>query len=97
MRYQSRMDIGFMVVLLSASRLLVRRRYDVDACPLRNLFTGKMLAATRKAICMPETAIDQCSLEVTGGVGDTPIRESSGDVNRNANLSESWHSVHRIG
>ncbi len=56
-----------------------------------------MLAATKKAICMPETAIDQCSLEVTGGVGDTPIHESLGDVSRNANLSESWHSVQWAG
>jgi len=43
------MDIGFIVVLLSASRLLIWRRYDVDACSLRILFTGKMLAATKKS------------------------------------------------
>src|SRR6266849_6514622 len=97
MRYQSRMDIGFIVVLLSASRLLIWRRYDVDACSLRILFTGKILAATKKAIGMPWTAIDEYSLEIAGRVGDTPIHESLGDVSRNANLSESWHSVHRIG
>src|SRR5260370_29412267 len=97
MRYQSRMDIGFMVALLSASRLLVWRRCDVDACSLRILFTGEMTAATKKAICVPATVIDQRSLEVTGSVGDTPIHESLGDVSRNANPSESWHSVHRTG
>src|SRR6266566_1626190 len=97
MRYHSRMDIDFMVALLSASRLLVWRCYDVDACSLRILFTGKMLAATRKAICMPETVSDQCSLEIAGRVGDTPIHESLDDVSRTANLSESWHSVHRTG
>src|SRR6266851_61606 len=97
MRYQSRMDIGFMVVLLSASRFLVWRRYDADACSLRILFTGEMTAATKKAICVPETVIDQCSLESAGRVGDTPIHEPFGDFSRNAIVSESWHSVHRIG
>src|SRR5712692_1860933 len=97
MRYQSRMDIGFMVVLLSPSRQLVWHRCHADACSLRILFTGKMPAATRKAIGMPETLIDEYNLEITGRVGDTPIHASLGDVSRNANLSESWHSVHRIG
>src|SRR5882762_8445343 len=69
----------------------------VDACSLRILFTGKMPVATKKAICMPETVSDQYSLEVTGRVEDAPIHESLGDVSRSANLSESWHSVHRIG
>ena len=46
---------------------------------------------------MPETVCDQCTMEVTGRVGDTPIHVSFGDESRNANLSESWHSVHRIG
>jgi hypothetical protein len=86
-----------MVALLSASRHLVWRRCHVDACSLRILFTGKMLAASGEAICMPETAIDKYSLEIAGRAGDTPIHESFGDVSRNANLSESWHSVHRIG
>ena len=44
-----------MVVLLSASRFLVWRRCHVDACSLRILFTGKMLAATKNAIRVPET------------------------------------------
>jgi len=86
-----------MVALLSASRLLIWRHCHVDACSLRILFTGKMLAATKKAICMPETVIDEYSLDIAGRMGDTPIHESLGDVSRNANLSESWHSVHRIG
>ncbi len=86
-----------MVALLSASRLLVWRRCHLDACSLRILFTGKMLAATKKAICMPETVSDEYGLEIAGRVGDTPIHESLGDVRRNANLSESWHPVHRIG
>jgi len=29
---------------------------------------------------MPETVIDEYSLEIAGGVGDTPIHESLGDV-----------------
>jgi hypothetical protein len=86
-----------MVVLLSASRLLTWRRYDVDACSLRILFTGKMLAATKKAICMPESVIDEYSLEVTGRVGDTPIHEPFGDFSRSANLSECWHFVRWTG
>jgi hypothetical protein len=89
MRYQSRMDRGFIVALLSASRLLVWPCCYVDACSLRIPFTGKMLAATKKAICMPETVTDEYSLEIVGSVGDTPIHESLGDVSGNANLSES--------
>ncbi len=46
---------------------------------------------------MPETVIDEYSLEITGRVGDTSINESLGDVSRNANLSECWHSVHGTG
>jgi hypothetical protein len=46
---------------------------------------------------MPETVIDEYSLEIASRVGDTSTPESLGDVSRNANLSESWHSVHRIG
>ena len=56
-----------------------------------------MLAATKKASCMPETVIDEYSLEIAGGVGDTPIHEPLGHVSRNAKLSESWHSVHGVG
>jgi len=86
-----------MFALLSAPRFLVWCRCHLDACSLRILFTGKMLAATKKAICMPETVSDEYGLEIAGRVRDTPIHESLGDVSRNANLSESWHSVHRIG
>jgi hypothetical protein len=46
---------------------------------------------------MPRTVIDEYSLEVTEREGDTPIHGSFGDVSRGANMSESWHSVHRIG
>jgi hypothetical protein len=84
-----------MVALLSASRSWSGVRFHVDACSLRILFTGKMLAATRIAICMPETVIDGYSLEIAGRVGDTPIHESLGDASRNANLSECWHPVYR--
>jgi hypothetical protein len=56
-----------------------------------------MLAATKKASSMPETVIDEYNLETAGGVGDTPIHESLGDVSRNAKLSESWHSVRLVG
>jgi hypothetical protein len=46
---------------------------------------------------MPETVIDEPSSEIAGRAGDRPIYESLGDLSRNANLSESWHSVHRVG
>jgi len=89
MRYQSRMDRGFMVALLSASRLLGRRCCHVDACSLRIAFTEKMPAAVKKAICMPENVPHEQGLEIAGRVGDTPIHESLGDVSRNTKLSES--------
>jgi hypothetical protein len=38
---------------------------------------------------MPEAAIDDYSLEIAGGVGDTPIHKPSGEASRNPNLSES--------
>src|SRR5712691_7031291 len=85
MRYQSRMDIGFIVVLLSASRLLIWRRYDVDACSLRILFTEKMPATAKKAICMPETVPHEHGLEIAGRVGDTTIHEGLGDGSRHVN------------
>jgi hypothetical protein len=44
-----------MLALLSASRLLVWRCCHVDACSLRIVFTEKMPAVAKKAICMPET------------------------------------------
>jgi hypothetical protein len=53
------------------------------------LFAGKMPAATRRAICMPETMIDEYNLEIVGSAGDTPILVSLSEVSRNANLSES--------
>ena len=56
-----------------------------------------MPATTEEAIWMPETVIDKYSLEIAGKAGDAPIDKSLGDLRRNANLSESWHSVHRIG
>jgi hypothetical protein len=86
-----------MVSLLSASRLLVWRCWHVDACSLRVLITGKMLTATKEAICIPETVSDEYTLEIAGRAGDTPIHESLGDVGRNANLSECWQSVQWIG
>jgi hypothetical protein len=46
---------------------------------------------------MPETEIHEHNLEIADTAGDTPIHESLRDVSRNADLSESWHSVHRIG
>jgi hypothetical protein len=82
-----------MVVLLSASRLLTWRRYDVDACSLRILLTGKMPVATKKAIRVPEAVGDENSLEVVGRAGDTLIHERLGDVKRHANLSDCCHSV----
>ncbi len=78
-----------MVALLSASRLLVWHCCHVDACSLQIVFTEKMPAAAKKAICMPETVPHEHGLEIAGRVGDTPIHESLGDVNRNTNLSES--------
>ena len=77
-----------MVVLLSASPWSGRRCH-VDVCSLRILFARKMPDATKKAICMPETVMDEYRLEIVGRVGDTPIYESSGDFHRNANVSES--------
>jgi hypothetical protein len=41
--------------------------------------------------------MDQGRLEIAGRVGDMPIHGSLGDVSRNANLSDSWQSVHGIG
>jgi hypothetical protein len=65
------------------------------SCEFRS--TRKMLAATRKAICMPETVRDEYNVEVAGRVADTPIHDGLGQVNRHANLSEFWHSVYWIG
>jgi hypothetical protein len=46
---------------------------------------------------MPGTVFDQRGLELTDRGGDTPFHDSLCGVSRNAYLSESWHSVHRIG
>jgi hypothetical protein len=46
---------------------------------------------------MPQTAIDEYSLEIAAKVGDTTIHERLGVVSRQANLSECWHSVYRTG
>jgi len=62
-----------MVVLLYASPSLGRESLPRDACSLQNLFTRKLSDATRKAIGMPEAAIDQYSLEITDRVGDTTV------------------------
>src|SRR5260370_6966838 len=97
MRYQSRMDRGFMVALLSASRFLVWRCCHVDACSLRILFTGKMPAASKKAICMPEALCRRKHVEVAARAGDTPIQQALVLVRRHANLSECWHSVCSTG
>jgi hypothetical protein len=61
------------------------------------LFTREMLAATKKAICMPETVGDEYNVEVAGRVADTPIHDGLGQGNRHANLSEFWHSVYWVG
>jgi hypothetical protein len=69
----------------------------VDACSLRILFTRKMPDATKNAIGMPETQIEEYSLEIAGRVGHTPIWVRLGHFSRYANLSECWHSVQRAG
>ncbi len=97
MRYQSRIDRGFMVHSFLRPVFWSGVAVTLNACSLRILFTGKMPATTEKAIWMPETVIGKCSLEIAGRAGDVSIHESLGDARRNANLSESWHSVHRIG
>lgn len=86
-----------MVALLSAPRLLVWRRCHVDACSLRILFTGKTLAATEKAIGLPEAVREPDSLEVPSRVGDAPIHQGLGDGIPHAYLSECCHSVYETG
>jgi hypothetical protein len=83
-------------VLLSLSRLLVWRHFHVHACWLRILCTGKMPPAPEKAICMPETVIDETAWKL---LVEWEIRRFMNPraTRRNANLSESWHSVQRIG
>jgi len=58
---------------------------------------GKCQPPPRKAICLPETAIDEYNLEIADREGDTPFPESSGVGSRNANLSACWHCVYRTG
>jgi hypothetical protein len=86
-----------MIALLSASRLLVWRRCHVDICSLRDLFAGKTLAASEKAIRVPGTMRDEVTLEVAGNARDRPVYEDFGVVSRQANVSEGWHSVYRTG
>jgi hypothetical protein len=86
-----------MVALLPEFRVLVWCRCHLDACRPRNLFTGKMLTAPGKAICMPKTVSDEYSLEIAGSVGDTLVDEPLNEVSRNASLSECWQSVYRTG
>jgi hypothetical protein len=38
-----------------------------------------MLTATKRAIGMPETVIDEYRFEIAGRAGDTPIHESLGE------------------
>jgi hypothetical protein len=45
---------------------------------------------------MPETQIEEYSLEIAGRVGHTAIRVRLGHFSRYANLSECWHSVQRL-
>src|SRR6267378_1228152 len=97
MRYQSRMDRGFMAHSFLRPVFWSGVAVTLTLCSRRILFAGKMPATTEEAIWMPETVIDKYSLEIAGKAGDAPIDESLGDLRRNANLSESWHSVHRIG
>jgi hypothetical protein len=84
MRYQSRMDKGFMVapVPRPVSWPGVAVALTLASCEF--LFTRKRLAATRKAICMPETVRDEHSLEIAGRVKDTPIHDGLGRGNRHA-------------
>jgi hypothetical protein len=44
-----------------------------------------MPGASEYAICMPETVIDEFTLEITDRLGDTPIHGLLGEVRRNAN------------
>ena len=60
-----------MAALLSATRLLVRRRCYVDAFLMRILFTRKMSYATDEAICMPELVSGEDTMEIGGRVGDS--------------------------
>jgi hypothetical protein len=66
-------------------------------CSPRVRFTGRMLDATKKAICVPEHVIDFCNLEIVGRVGDSPIHEGPGEGSRHANPSKCWHSVYGTG
>ena len=76
-----------MIALLSASRFLAWPRSRVDTCPLRILFTRKMLDAHRSAICIPELVSNESALEIAGRMGDRPIHEGLGEGRRDADLS----------
>jgi hypothetical protein len=85
MRYHSKMDSGVMLALLSASPVLVWRRFRVDASRRPIQFTRETLAAINGAHYVPDTVTDGSSLEIAGRAGDTPTEESLGDVNRKTN------------
>jgi hypothetical protein len=85
-----------MVYSFTRPRLLIWRRCHVDASS-QILFTRKMLDATKKAIGMPETVIDEYRFEIADRVGDTTVRVRPGHVRRYANLSECWHPVQWAG
>jgi hypothetical protein len=76
------MDSDFIVALLSASRLLVRRRYDFDACSLQIPFTAKTLDATEPSNVCARICVCRKYLEVAGSAGDTSIHEGLGDGSR---------------
>ena len=77
-----------MVVLLYVRPSPGPARCHIDARSLQILFARKMPDTTRKAIGMPEAAIDEHTLEITGRAGDTSVRVRPRHVHRYANLSE---------
>src|SRR6267378_6854457 len=79
MRYQSRMDRGFMAHSFLRPVFWSGVAVTLTLCSRRILFAGKMPATTEEAIWMPETVIDKYSLEIAGKAGDAPIDESLGD------------------
>src|SRR6267142_6231075 len=80
MRYQPRVDKGFM---LHSCR--------VRACALRTPFTARSLNAIKKRQSRGQDCASQRNVEVTGGARDMLLHGSLGDVSRNASLSECWH------
>jgi hypothetical protein len=76
---------------------VVNERLRIGLHAIVRLFIRKTLDATKKAIGMPETVIEEYSLGIAGRMGDTPVRVRLGHVSRYANLSEYWHSVQWAG